>query len=136
MATASEDLQTAIYDALIADAAVGAVVGTRIVDGAPDVYPAITFGPSDYVVDDMDCVDGREETLQLDCWVRDSSQRLRPAKDLADKVKSALNNAELNLATHALATLQVVSVRAMMDPDGETGHGIVTVQAVIEERTA
>ena len=49
-------------------------------------------------------------------------------------VKAALHGAELSLATHALATLQVVAVRAMMDPDGETGHGIVTLEALMEER--
>lgn len=134
MATPSEDLQAAIYAALIADAGVAAVVGTRVVDGAPSDYPAITFGPGDYLPDDMDCIDGRIETMQLDCWVRDSSQRLRPARALADLVKAALHGMELSLATHALAALRVVAVRAMMDPDGLTGHGIVTLEAVIEER--
>lgn len=136
MATASEDLQKAVYDALLADTDVSAVVGTNVFDGLPTAYPAITFGPVDYVPDDMDCIDGRIETMQLDCWVRDGSKRLSPAKALADKVKIALHGAELSLATHALAVLRVASVRSMMDPDGLTGHGIVTLEAEIEERNA
>lgn len=136
MGTPSEELQEAVYDALIADAAVAAVVGTKVRDGLPldDGVAQITFGPSDYTLDDLDCIDLRVETLQLDCWVRDSSGRLHPARALADKVKAVLHGAELSLDMHALANLRVVGVRAFMDADGKTGHGVVTVEAEVEER--
>lgn len=136
MGTPSEDLQKAVLEALLADAEVAAVVGDRVRDGRPLAGDAaqITFGPSDYTPDDMDCIAARVETIQLDCWVRDSTKRLHPARALADKVKAALHGADLALDTHALANLRVVGVRAMMDPDGLTSHGIVTVEALVEER--
>jgi len=136
MGTPSEDLQKAVRAALLADADVAAVVGGRVRDGLPldDDAAQITFGPSDYALDDLDCIDLRVETLQLDCWVRDSSGRLHPARALADKVKAVLHGAEMALDTHALAACRVVGVRAFMDPDGLTGHGVVSVEAEVEER--
>ncbi|MFQ6550500.1 DUF3168 domain-containing protein [Aestuariibius sp. 2305UL40-4] len=138
MATPSEDLQKAVFEALLADAAVAAVVGGNIFDQHPDpsndaLYPAITFGPADFVPEEMDCIDGRADTLQIDAWAREG-KRLRPAKALADKVYAALHRAPLNLETHALAEIAISGVRSFMDPDGLTGHGIVTITALIEER--
>lgn len=133
MPTPSEELQRAILQALLAEPSVAAVVGDRITDGPPLAYPSITFGPTDSVPDDMDCIDGLTETIQIDCWVRDG-QRLRPAKALADKVRTALHRRAMTLETHALVNLRIVGTRAFMDPDGETGHGIVTVEAEIEQR--
>ena len=134
MASASTELQTAIYNALISAPAVSAIVGTNVVDGKPASYPAISFGPSDFVPEDMDCIDGREETIQIDCWVRDGSKRLRPAKDLADAVYNALHNQPLQMNVHALTRIYVESVRAMMDPDGLTSHSWLSVTAEIEQR--
>lgn len=133
MASPSVELQTAIYNALVADAGVGALAGDRIHDGRPadGPFPCITFGPSDYTIEDRDCIAGRVETLQIDCWARDA--RLRPARDLADAVKAALHLASLSLDVHALALLRVTAVRVFMDRDGITGHGVVTVEAEIEE---
>lgn len=135
MATASEDLQKAIRATLLADAAVAAIVGTRVADGltADATFPLVTFGPTDWRPEDMDCVVGREETVQLDCWTR-SGASLRPAKALADKVARALHKVSLSLDTHAAADLTVEAVRAFMDPDQLTGHGIVVCTALIEER--
>ena len=133
MPTPSEALQKAVYDALIADPAVSAIVGTRVTDGRPQAYPSITFGPSDFVAEDWDCFPSRVESLQLDCWTRDGD-RLRPARALADTVKAALHLKELDLDGHALTLLRVESVRSFMDVDGLTGHAVVTLEAEIEER--
>ena len=135
MASPSLDLQKAILDALLANAAVAAIVGARVHDGlTPDaVYPCITFGPTQVMPEDMDCIAGREEVIQIDCWTRDGP-RLHPAKALADAVKAALHLAALPMATHALADLRVEGMRVMMDPDGLTGHGVVTLLAYVEER--
>lgn len=132
--TPSNELQKAIYERLTLDARVSGVVGDKVYDGRPDEgqFPCITFGPSDYIEDDSECITGRIETMQIDCWVRDG-RRLHPAKELADYVKSALHLADLTLDEHALVFIRVSSVRAMMDSDGQTGHGIVMVEAHVEE---
>ncbi|UWR30434.1 DUF3168 domain-containing protein [Sulfitobacter sp. W002] len=130
----SIDLQTLIYERLVADARVHALVEDRIFDRVPaDAdYPCITFGPSDYSPEDMDCIKGRDETLQLDCWAEDHG-RLRPAKEIADAVKKALHQFEADAGDSALITMTVEAVRVMRDRDGITGHGIVTVTANLEE---
>ena len=133
MNTPFEDLQIAVLNALKADTAVNEAVAGRISDGLPADYPCITFGPSDFVPVDLDGIDLREQSLQIDCWVR-AGQKLWPTAVLADKVKSALHLAELALQDHALVKLRVESVRAFMDQDGLTGHGIVILSAEIEER--
>ena len=133
--SASVELHDAILALLLADAGVSAIVGTRIHDGRPSEYPCITFGPIDIVSDDAECIDGRIETVQLDCWVRDGD-RLWPTQRLADAVKKALHGAEPDLATHALSIMDVSSVRCFMDPDGLTGHGVVIVDCAVEEVTS
>ncbi|PZX19816.1 uncharacterized protein DUF3168 [Palleronia aestuarii] len=132
MATPSEDLQKVVFEALIADPSVSAIVGDRIVDGRPDAYPCCTFGPRDTVFEDAECIIGRTETLQIDCWVVDGG-RTRGAAALADAVKAALHRQDFALDTHALVSLRVTAQRAFLDADGLTGHGVVTIEADIEE---
>ena len=138
MATPAEDLQKAVFETLRADPAIVAIVGSNVFDQHPNpdddtLYPAITFGPADFVPEEMECIDGRMETLQVDAWAR-AGKRLRPAKALADRVYAALHRAPLALETPALAEIEVTAVRAFMDPDGLTGRGIVTLAALIEAR--
>ena len=132
--SASVALQAAIYERLTADPRVSAIVADRVFDGAPTgaAFPYIEFGPSDAVPADAECVPGRIETLQIDCWSRKDG-RLSGARALADAVKAALHHAELDLGDHALLSLRVAQSRTFMDQDGLTAHGVVTVEGVIEE---
>ncbi len=132
--SASAEFQKLVFDTLQADAGVGALVGDRIYDRMPrsGEYPCITFGPSDVVPEDSECITGRIETLQLDCWAQ-SQGRLWPAREIADAVKSALHEADLSLVVNALVRISVQSVRVFADPDGVTAHAVVSVEADIEE---
>lgn len=133
--SASADLQKVIYQRLVADPAIHALVEDRIYDGAPSdvVYPCITFGPSDVLPRDYDCITGREEVLQIDCWTRDQG-RMWPCRRLADAVRTSLDGYEADMGTHALVGLTVRSWRVLPEPDGISAHGIVSVQALVEER--
>lgn len=130
----SRGLQAAIFDALVADAGVGALVEDRIYDGAPSdrQYPCITFGPTSSFNDDLTCVDARTETVQLDVWSRDQG-RMGPCKDICDAIKAALHLAELSLTQHALIRIRIDGIRVLRDSDGVTAHGVVTVEADLEE---
>ncbi len=130
----SAELQKAIYDALVADAGVGALIGDRIYDGPPSdrTYPCVTFGPSDSSPDDMECVNARTETVQLDVWSRDQG-RMRPCKEIMDAVRDALHFANLSLTVNALVLIRVDGMRLFMDADGVTAHGVITVQADVEQ---
>ena len=132
----SNALQKLIYDQLVASGPVGALVGDRIYDrpSATVAPPYITFGASDSVPDDHECIDGRLETLQLDVW-SEAQDGKRECKAIVDAVKRALHDAVGNLDVGALVTMRVTLVRVFDDPDGRTTHGIVQVEAVIEEAT-
>lgn len=130
----SRELQKAIFDALVADAGVGALVGDRIYDGMPSAgqYPCVTFGPTDSFNEDLACVDARTETVQLDVWSRDQG-RMGPCKDICDAVKDALHLADITLTQHALIRIRTGGIRVFRDADGITAHGVVTVEADLEE---
>lgn len=130
----SVSFQDLVLAKLLASAEVAAIVGDRIVDGNDDDlgFPNITFGPSDFTPDDVDCIRGREETLQIDCWTRDGGKKW-PCRKLVDAVKGVLHDAEGELGAGALVLMRVDLVRVFADPDGITTHGVVQVTGVIEE---
>lgn len=132
--TPSVDLQTLIYNRLVASGAVHALVADRIYDNAPPdvVFPYLSFGPSDVVENDAECITGRVETVQIDCWAR-ANGRIRPAKELADTVRAALHLYQGEMAEHALVEMRVTLMRCFMDPDGLTAHGVVQVSCIVEE---
>jgi hypothetical protein len=127
-------LQDLILAKLQADVGVKAIVADRIVDGPDDstLFPYVSFGPMDFISDDADCIDAREETVQLDCWSRDQNRKW-PCKQLVDAVKSALHEEEGELTAGALVQMRVTLIRVFDDPDGLTTHGVVQVTATIEE---
>ncbi|ETX26441.1 DUF3168 domain-containing protein, partial [Roseivivax isoporae] len=119
---------------LVADAGVGALVSDRIYDNVPNgvTFPYVSFGPTQEITDDEQCIDGEEHVFQIDVWDR-SQARLSPTKRIAGAVKAALHDAALTLPDpYALAFIRVTSTRTMRDPDGITGHGIVIVEARVE----
>ena len=130
----SVDLQTIIYQTLLADPGVSAIVADRVFDNVPAEvdYPYISFGPSDYLPNDADCILGRIESFQVDCWT-DESGKKRPARLLSDAIKRALHENEPDLEGHALVRMRVTGVRILDDPSKIIAHGVVTVEATIEE---
>lgn len=132
--SAASELQKAVFAALVADAAVGALIGDRIYDAMPSdgQYPCVTFGSSQEITDDADCIDGEEHFLQLDVWTR-AQGRMKPCKDIVAAVKAALHDQDLTLPDpYAMAFIRVVDTQTMRDADGITAHGVVSVQAMVE----
>lgn len=132
--SASVELQHFVDALLRGDASVAAICSDRIFDKAPKDadFPHISMGPSDYYPDDSQCIDGRVETLQIDCWSRDQGH-MAEVKTLSDAVKSALHDKTGDIGVNALVSLVVISVRNLPDPDGITAHGVVSIEAMIEE---
>jgi len=132
--SASAELQKLIYETLVADAAVGVMVDNRIYDNVPSdaTFPYLSFGPTQEIEDDEQCIDGEEHVFQIDVWDR-SQGRLVAAKRIAGAVKDALHDADLTLPDpYALVFIRVRSTQAFLDQDGVTAHGIVTVGAMVE----
>lgn len=135
MASPSVELQTLIFERLTTDPTVTALIGNRVHDGLPEdeVFPFVSFGPSDWSPEDADCIAGRRETIQLDVWTRDN-RRLWKAKEIADAVAGSLHSFDGELPTHALSDMEVTRVQVMPDPDGRTAHATVTLEAHVEVR--
>lgn len=132
-----EELQKLIRDTLRATPAVMALA-TDVYDrvpadparwGALEAY--ISLGPCDVVEDDTDCTAAAIHTAQVDCWCRRPG--LVSTKRIVDAVVAALRDLEADLDTNALADFRVTGRRVFMDADGLTGHGVVTIEATIEE---
>ncbi len=133
----SVNLQDVIIARLKGNGLVAALIGDRVYDGVPSDpgFPYISFGPSDFRTDDADCVRGREETFQLDCWSRDKA-RLWPCKKLVDAVVRALvvDGQEIEETENGFALdFRVELARVFLDPDGTTAHGVVQVTIIAEE---
>jgi hypothetical protein len=132
--TASSELQKLVFDTLTGDAGIAALVGSRVYDRAlPNAaFPFISFGPTSFLLVQDDCLGGRTETMQIDIW-SDSKAGKRQCKDIVDLVVDALNGIEAELATVTVADLRVTLVQVMDDPDGITSHGVVQIEALIDE---
>lgn len=127
-------LQDAAVAALLADAGVSALVGDRVYDNAPGGvgFPYITLGPSQAVTDDVECIDGEENYLQIDVWTQEGGSK-RGAKVICAAVKKALHNAALALADPvALVLVEIEDMRVISDPDEQVAHGIVSLKAITE----
>jgi hypothetical protein len=128
-------LQKIIFARLTTFAPLQALIAARIYD-APKrdsvAFPYVSFGPCDITIDDADCIDGREEALQIDCWSRREGGQ-KQVKQIADAVKKALHEWQAEPDVGALVSMRVIKIRVFNDPDGITTHGVVTVSAMIEE---
>jgi hypothetical protein len=132
--SASRAYQKAIAAALEADPAVAALVGARIYDNPPKdpAFPHVVLGATDFVPTDEECIDGREETIQIDVWARNDG-KLHPCKAVVDAVYGALHQVTLALDDpYANVETNVTLVRVFADADGITAHGVVQVTAMIE----
>lgn len=135
MADASAELQKLIHDTLGQDAGVIALV-----DAIYDKVPAnpfggpnkafIRFGPTFMEEDDAECISGDIHHIQLDCFSRKVGTL--PCKRITDAVKAALHEQELTLAANALVMIRVPFRQVFPDPDELTMHGVVRVEARIE----
>lgn len=127
-------LQALIYARLTSYAPLTTIIGSRVADKplSSMAFPCITFGPSDVVTDDYQCIAGRVETIQLDCWSR-AQDGFREVKEITDHIKAALHLYQAEPASGALALMRVDMIRVFRDPDGQTSHGVVMVECTLED---
>lgn len=93
-------------------------------------YPYATLGPSYWSDTSVQCIEAREVTLQIDIWHSQSNKGV--LEDLTDDVAAALNGwADTSVLT--MHPLSVTMVRVMDDPDGKSLHGVVQVEAMVED---
>jgi hypothetical protein len=133
MASPGWALQKAIYEALVANAPLVALLGgPRVYDDVPRgaVCPYVTFGPS--VVRDWSTGSeaGTEHLLTLHVWSQENARR--EAHEIMGALREALHEAALTLTEHRLVSLRHEQSDARREPDGETTLGIVRLRALVE----
>lgn len=136
------DLLRAVRAALLADNAIAQAVGARVFDRVPEqqddslnvATPYISFGPTDEVPADADCIDGVEITIQIDVWSAgdDLAYSSAECRTISERVRRVLHDAELTLESNALVSLSFALKRILRDPDGVTHHGVLQFTAIVE----
>ena len=126
------ELVGAIVPRLKGDGAVSALVAERILDRVPlsAVFPYASFGSAWEIQDDAECIGGVEIGFRIDVWSR--AVGLAETSRIANAVRRALHNAEMNLAENALVMIEHRRTDTMRDPDGLTTHAALEFMAVIE----
>lgn len=134
MSTASV-VQAALYSRLVATAAVTDLVPAgNILDinsrPAPD--PAILLGEDQEV--DEGRIDRNVTRIYSTLHVWKKEVGLEGVKAIAGAVRKAVNAGRLQLPTgFHCGDCYVSSSRFLRDPDGETAHGVVTIETLIAE---
>lgn len=102
----------------------------RVFDRATETtaYPFATLGPSYWTDDSAECIRARVQTVQVDIW---GSAAKGPVEDVTDDVAAALDGWAAD--TLAMHPLRVSLVRVMDDPAPGVVHGVVQVEAMVED---
>jgi len=126
------ELQGAIIARLKADAGVTALVGTRVYDRIPKEapFPYVSYGPTDMLSDDAECINGFNIAVQIDVWSR--AVGTPEAKRIGNAVRRALHDSELVLPTNTFVLLRHRQSRTLTDPDGLTSHRFVAFESIVE----
>jgi hypothetical protein len=129
-------LQTALRTRLVATAAVGSLVPAESIldrNGRPNPDPSIIIGEG-LSIDDGDSIARDRTRIVLDLHVWRKEPSTAGVKAIAGAMRTAIRSAALDLAEgfHAV-DCRVSSMRFLRDPDGETSHAVVTVEAIVQE---
>ena len=129
-------LQIALRERLISTTAVTALVpAASILDRnqRPAPSPSIILGESQALEIGRDTDRKRTRVIHT-AHVFNREPGLAGVQEIAGNMREALNWQRLQLtAPFQCVTARVSSIRALRDPDGETAHAVVTVEALINE---
>lgn len=136
MSAPMNEFVAAIIVALKADATVAGLIDGRIFDEVPESkkndYPRVTFGSDDEVPENLDCLEVSEYSLQIDVWSKKASSK--ECREITSAIRKVLLGGNLSLATHALAYINVDQARHFKDANPAIKHGVISIDAEIEER--
>lgn len=126
-------LQKAVYAALAADAALAALVATRIHDNPPDdvALPYLTLGESEMRDWSAGEGAGAEHRLAFRAFTRGGGRT--QAKAILGAVRAVLHDAALTIEGHALVNLRFLDADTRREADGTTWRGTIRFRAVTEQ---
>lgn len=128
-------LQKAIGTRLAATSGVTALVpAANILDrnARPNPDPCIIIGEGQALPEGDYARTLQRISIDLHIWKKEAS--LAGVKAIAGAVRSAVHAGKPALdAPYVCGGWHVTAMRYMRDPDGETSHGVVTVEALVSE---
>lgn len=135
MSDPSNAMQAAIYAALTADAAVLAALGSadNVFDRVPDppVFPQIRIGEQLCNGDDHGCGQAWELFETVHIFARSRAPRA-DVNTIAAAVRAVMVEGALSPAGFSIVEAQFENLRTMMERDGLTAHGVLTVRYLID----
>ena len=128
-------LQQAIRQRLVSTGAVTALVPVASiidVNQRPAPMPSIIIGEGQAVEGDR--IDRRDQRVFLDLHVWQREAGLVGVKRIAGAIRAAINVSKFpHISGFQIGDCRVTRTRFLRDPDGETAHGVVTVEALVNE---
>lgn len=98
----------------------------------PAPTPSIIIGEG--MVTEGDRIDRRDLRVILDLHLWKKEQGLTGVKAVAGAIRAAINSARLvPVDGFQFGDCRVTNARFLRDPDGETAHGIVTIETLVVE---
>lgn len=133
MTSPAVELQKLLFDQITGDVAIMAKL-SAMYDRVPSdaAHPYGSFGPRQRYPEDAACISASNHRIQLDFWSREVG--VVECEEIVDLVRRKFNGADLDLPNNALVSMRVTMDRVLDDPDQLTHHGIVMIEALIEER--
>lgn len=130
----SAALQTAIYQSLVADAALGALVGADIYDAIPSgTLPSLYVALGPEVVKDRSDKTGGGAEHEFSVSIVTDSAGFATAKQAAGAVSDALVDAELTLNRGTLIALNFYRAKAIRVGDADERRIDLTFKALVQD---
>ena len=103
------------------------IAGGRVYDAVPKnpAMPYVDIGETQSISEDVQGRDGVDEFRTVHIWSEYQGQK--ELLDIAGAIRSALHGKPLTV-TGRLALVWVQDLRTMLDPDGRTQHGVLTIR--------
>ena len=129
-------LQKGIRAALVADATITGLVGSRVYDEPPQnvTFPYMRFGDIDPSAFDTDDTEGALVGVSIEAHSRSASGRVEVVQ-MAEAVREALHRQEaaVTVAGHTLVELIFQTFSVTRDNEGRGYTAVIALQAMLEE---
>jgi hypothetical protein len=109
------------------------VAETAIEDrsGVPETFPCILIG--DGFTDHSDLIESFHERTFADLHIWTEEIGLAKCKAIAGAARNALRSGPWSVEGHRCINVTVARSRFLRDPDGSYGHGVLTIEAILQE---
>lgn len=130
------EVMAAIRTALLADATVAALIGTRVYDTAPEAVtgPYMTIGSVGYRDYSTSSSEGQDMLMDVHCWDipadRANAKNTANVRALMASVRRLFHDAALSVPARNVIVCRVTGGMPVM-ADADEIHGVVTVRVLI-----